>query len=298
MSPPGDTIAAVLEERGLTRQEFAKAIRWQHSKVNELIRGDAPITADLAKLLAEVLGSMASFWTKREARYRQDLKRLERQASSSISLDWLNAVPAKEMSDLGWIDPGPGKVASAAACLQFFGVSSVDDWKEAYKETLHAIAFRTSKAFASKPGAVAAWLRQGEILASEIECKDWDPKKFRGELKDIRPLTRQKDPTKFMPELTKRCAVCGVAVVSLRAPKQCKASGAARFLAGKPVILLSGRHLSDDHFWFTFYHEAGHLVLHGDKFILIDGLGDGSLSDHEEDEANQFAAGLLIPPDN
>jgi Zn-dependent peptidase ImmA (M78 family) len=203
------------------------------------------------------------------------------------------------MADLGWIRPAVGKAASAAACLQFFGVASVDNWRQAYKGTLQAIALRTSKAFVSEPGAVAAWLRQGEILASEIDCERWDPKNLRNELVGIRALTREKDPAKFMPELTKRCAACGVAVVLLRASKECKASGAARFLAAdKPMLLLSGRHLSDDHFWFTFYHEAGHLILHGGKFIFVDGLADDSLSDREEDEANQFAGDFLVPPEH
>ena len=297
VSPPGDTIAAILEERGLTKDKFAKAIRRGHSDVDDLICGHAAITADLAGLLAEVLGSTVSFWTKREARFRRDLERLEREASSSTSLEWLKVVPAKEMSDLGWIRPAVGEAASAAACLQFFGVPRVESWKEVYRDTLQAIALRTSKAFASEPGAVAAWLRQGEIVASEIECERWDPKRFRKELVGIRALTRVKDPAKFMPELTKRCAACGVAVVLLRAPEKCRASGATRFLAAdKPMLLLSGRHLSDDHIWFTFYHEAGHLILHPDRFIFVDGLADDNLSDHEEDEANRFAEDLLIPP--
>lgn len=175
----------------------------------------------------------------------------------------------------------------------------MDDWNRTYKDTLNAIAFRTSKSLVSEPGAVASWLRQGEKIASEIECERWDRKKFTDELVGIRALTREEDLPKFMPELTKRCAACGVAVVLLRAPKQCKASGAARILAGdKPLLLLSGRHGSDDHFWFTFYHEAGHLVLHSDKSIFVDDLGDDSLSISEEDEANRFAADVLIPEEH
>src|SRR5439155_7434606 len=116
--------------------------------------------------------------------------------------------------------------------------------------------------------------------ASEIDCGLWDPHKFREELQGIRALTRVEDPRQFVPELVKRCAACGVAVVVLRAPKGCRASGAARFLTpARPMILLSGRHLTDDHFWFTFYHEAGHLVLHGHKFVFVDALpGDDDLS--------------------
>ena len=61
------------------------------------------------------------------------------------------------------------------------------------------------------------------------------------------------------------------------------------------MILLSFRYLSDDHFWFTFFHEAGHLVLHGDRCIFLE--GDDTLNTEEEAEANAFAANILIPPE-
>jgi plasmid maintenance system antidote protein VapI/Zn-dependent peptidase ImmA (M78 family) len=300
VSPPGDTIAAILDERGISRAEFAAAMRWLRSDIDALIWGNAAITGDLARRLAGVLGATATFWMRREASYRKDLKRLESVARSGHCLEWLGHIPAKEMAELGWIRPSAGKAGSAAACLQFFGVPSAKNWQDAYKDTLQAIAFRTSKSFPSEQAAVAAWLRQGEIRAAEIECDRWDPTRFRSELFGIRALTREEDPQEFLPELVRRCAACGVAVVVLRAPKMCKASGAARFLtANNPMLLLSGRHLSDDHFWFTFYHEAGHLVLHGKKFIFVDGLrSDDNLSSEEEDDANRFATDVLIPPEH
>ncbi len=300
VSPPGDTIATILEERGVTPVEFASKVRCPQEEIEDLLEGRAALTAKLAKRLAAFLGVSASFWTKRESQYREDLLRLTRAASTEDAKEWLGEVPAKEMADLGWIKPGGGKTGVAEACLQFFGVPSVPGWRETYKETLQAIAFRTSKTFVSQPGAVVAWLRQGEVLASEVECARWDPEKFRNELVEIRALTRVENPAEFLPELVKRCAACGVALVVLRAPKMCKASGASRFLIpSKPLLLLSGRHLSDDHFWFTFFHEAGHLILHSDKFIFVDGLGgDDNLSGSEEDEANRFAVDILIPPEH
>ena len=224
-----------------------------------------------------------------------------RSASTHLAFEWLTEVPAKEMAELGWIEPASEPTTVAAECLQFFGVSSVSGWRKAYGETLKTIALRTSKTFASQPGAVAAWLRQGEIQAAAIECAPWDPQKFRHLLTDIRSLTRVKDTAEFRPTLVRRCAACGVAVVVLRAPKMCKASGASRFLSpSKSLLLLSTRHLFDDHFWFTFFHEAGHLILHHDKFLFVDGLsaGDDNMSSDEEEEANKFAATVLIPPEH
>ncbi|MFX9089566.1 ImmA/IrrE family metallo-endopeptidase, partial [Acinetobacter baumannii] len=36
----------------------------------------------------------------------------------------------------------------------------------------------------------------------------------------------------------------------------------------KAMVLLSFRHLSDDHFWFTLFHEFAHLLLHNNQTFI------------------------------
>ena len=69
--------------------------------------------------------------------------------------------------------------------------------------------------------------------------------------------------------------------------------GATRWLGDKAVIQLSLRYKSNDHLWFTFFHEAGHIVKHGRKEVFIEGKG---LNGDKEEEANVFACDKLIPP--
>src|SRR5262249_51187056 len=159
----------------------------------------------------------------------------------------------------------------------------------------HPAAFRTSATFDSQPGAIAAWLRQGEYEAGKIHCDRWDPDAFRQQLQVIRGLTREREPEVFLPELKRLCACCGVAVVApLRAPKGCRASGASWFRSpGRPLLMLSFRYLTDDHLWFTFFHEAAHLLLHGDRSLFLE--GEDRETSKEEEEANTFAANTLIP---
>jgi Zn-dependent peptidase ImmA (M78 family) len=61
----------------------------------------------------------------------------------------------------------------------------------------------------------------------------------------------------------------------------------------KALLMLSLRHKSDDHFWFSFFHEAAHILLHGKKMLFADEVN--SVDTPEEHEANRFAANLLIP---
>jgi plasmid maintenance system antidote protein VapI len=298
VSPPGATIAALLAKRGVTPQEFAVRVQLPTQEVEALMHGRVVLTIELIRRLTTVLGATVDFWREREAQYRRGLERLREQCSRPESLDWLREVPVKELVKRGWVEPAADPTETVVACLRFFGVSSVQSWSREYKEPLQAAAFRTSKAFASDPGVVAAWFRQGEIEASRIRCGPWDRDRFLGVLPGIRALTRVEDPVEFIPELTRRCAECGVAVAVVRAPKGCRASGACRFLSPtRPLLLLSGRHLSDDHLWFTFFHEAGHLVLHSKDYISVDVIGDEDATAKEEQEANDFAADMLVPPD-
>ena len=156
--------------------------------------------------------------------------------------------------------------------------------------------FRKSYVLKSDPESVAAWLRQGEIVAESINCKAWNSELFNQTLKKIKPLTKKKKPQEFLSELKALCAECGVAVAIVRTPKGCSVSGATKFInSEKAMILLSFRYLSDDHFWFTFFHEAGHLLLHSEKSLFLEEENETMKNNVYEKEANEFAAEVLIP---
>lgn len=296
--PPGVTIATILKEKGLSADDLARRIKRPLHDVELLLDGGAALSDDLAHHLAEALGSSAGFWSRREVRYRQGLDRLYQEASQAARQNWLDEIPVKDMMRMGWIKSMDDPTALAAAVLRFFGVPDLDSWRNAYQEALHPAFFRTSPTFESHPGAIAAWLRQGEYEAGAIYCEKWNPDAFRKQLQVIRGLTREKDPEVFLPELKHLCAQCGVAVVApLRAPKGCRASGASWFLSpGRPLLMLSFRYLRDDHLWFTFFHEAAHLLIHGDRTLFLE--GEGRETSKEEEEANAFAANTLIPPEH
>lgn len=296
-SPPGDTIADILEENGIPLGEFARRLGTTPENAQELLSGRAAITLRTARQLEAALGGSAIFWRSREDQYRNDLARLRAKTDPGQAERWLRELPVKDMLTFGWLAPCKGLVEQLRGCLQFFGVRDVPQWHQKYSNVLPLTAFRTSPSFAAQPGAVAAWLRRGEIEASSTKCGPWDPVGFRKELDAIRRLTREKQPGVFIPQLRERCARHGVAVAIVRAPKGCRASGATRFLtAQQALLMLSFRYLSDDHFWFTFFHEAAHLLLHSKSTVFLEGLG--SVSGKEENEANDFAARVLIPPES
>jgi plasmid maintenance system antidote protein VapI len=295
MSAPGTTIADILEERKISPGKFAKLMGYSQERVNRLLAGRTAITIDVANLLQKTIGGSVDFWMSREGQYRDDVARLQREGRPTAAKAWLSELPLQDMIKFGWIEPMEMTFeAKVTACLEFFGVPNVAVWRERYSDVLSAVSFRTSLTYESEPGSVLAWLRYGEMKCGEIECKDWSAKEFTNALQSIRQLTKNKEPNSFVPELKKICADCGVALVVARAPTGCRASGATRFVTPrKAMILLSFRYLSDDQFWFTFFHEAGHLLLHSHKALFLEDESD--VTTKEENEANSFAENILIP---
>lgn len=291
ISPPGDSIADLLEELGWTQSEFAERTGFTSKHVSLLINGKASITEETALKLERVVGSNARFWLTREAQYREALARIEEEKSFAKDVDWLKELPLKDMLKYQWVRVARTPAEQVGECLKFFGVASVSAWKARYREPI--AAFRASKTFKLNAAAAAAWLRRGELRAASIECQAFDRAKFKAALSNIRSMTNERDPEIFVPALQKACAEAGVAVVFEPAPKGCPVSGATKWLtADKALLMLSLRHRSNDHLWFSLFHEAAHILLHGKRMMFID--AEGMLSSEEEIEADRFATDFLI----
>lgn len=293
VSPPGDSIADLLEERGWNQTSLAERMEYTEKHISLLINGKAALTEDTAFRLEKVTGINAGFWLTREAHYREAVGRVEEEKALANESEWLKELPLRHMLDHRWINRYSDPGSQVAECLRFFGVASPNAWRTSYREPV--AAFRASKRFTIDPAATCTWLRQGEREAADIDTQPFDKAAFKASLTLLRGLASEPDPDVFVPKLTKACAAVGVAVVFAGAPKGCPVSGATKWLSpNKALLMLSLRHKTNDHLWFSFFHEAGHLILHGKRMLFID--GDVTLDDQHEEEANKFARDVLIPP--
>lgn len=292
-SPPGQTLADLLEERGIRQNELAARMGMTPKFVNELIAGKAAISPTTALALEKALGAPADFWLTRDAHYQEALARQQANEDLTAEIPWLEELPLKDMSSFGWVESSRKAPSTVEACLKFFGVASVAAWRQCYVQATEGAAYRKSQKVAENRGSVAAWLRQGEIESSAIECSPFDREAFMRAVKEARHLTLIRDPREYVPALQRLFSTTGVAITVIRHPKGCPVNGAVRWLSSqKALIQLSMRYLTDDIFWFTFFHECGHIALHGKKILFLE---EGAMSGEDEDEANQFSAESLIP---
>jgi HTH-type transcriptional regulator/antitoxin HigA len=292
---PGETLAEFLEDRGMSQAELARRTARPLKTINEIIKGKASITPETAIQLERVLGVTASFWNSLDANYREDLARLQERLRLERNVGWLDLFPIREMLGRGLLRERHDKPTQVAELLNFFGVSSPEAWNRQWAVTTPQ--FRQSTAFQVSETALAVWLRWGEVDGADIHCERFDEKRFETSLAKARRLTRE-TPDVFVPALQRCCAAAGAAVVFTPELPKTRVSGATRWLSpDKALIQLSLRYKRDDALWFSFFHEAGHVLLHGRRRALVEtDQGRGSATPQEEADADRFASDMLIPP--
>jgi len=291
--PPGATLQEVLDEQGMTQSDLATRTGLSTKHINQIIKGTAPVTAETAILLERTTGVSAAVWANLESAYQVERSRAKEAERLTADLDWLTTLPVAELVKRKRIPDVESPVATLREVCNFFGVADKASWDALWQLPT---AYRRSRVFASDPGAVAAWLRIGEIEAAKIECEPFDKAGLRSLLEELRGLTQEKDPEVWVQRLRNLCREVGVSIVFEPEISGARIVGAARWIhPEKALIQLSLRHRWSDIFWFTLFHEVGHLLLHSKKDIFINDPGPHSGA---ELEADAFAAQILIPRRN
>ena len=290
--PPGEILEEELEARGMTQKELAARLGRPAQAINEIIKAKKSITPETAIGLGKVLGIDPQFWTNLEANYRMTLARKQEEDILAASVQWLDDYPIRDMLKRGWIQAGRDRSSRLKALMSFMGVAVAEP--QAFQK---AVGFRITEAAQQKVslGALAVWLRKGELDAQEVSTADYDQVTFTKALFRIRAMTSQA-PTEFMPAMQELCAEAGVAFCMVQEFPKSGANGATRWLTDRRALIqMSIRNKWADIFWFTFFHEACHLLRHRtQRRIVIDGLdADPDIAEIEA-EANLFARDFLI----
>ena len=293
LSKPGDTIIETLAELKMSQVELAERMGKTPSKVNDIITGKEPISVSTALQLEKVLEIDAQFWLNREMQYREKLSRLDQEEALEECKEWLSQQPIKELKKCGYIKSEKPGTAMVEEFLQFYGVATPIQWQSIYVDQFASVDYRKSEKYQSAMGSMAAWLRIGEIEMRKLKVKLYSKETMKENLAIIKKLVRT-HPEDFAEQLQSICLDAGVALVYTACIAKAPISGAARWVGGNPLIQLTDRYKSNDHFWFTFFHEIGHVFLHGKKDIFLEDYAGYTHNQVKEEEANDFAARWLL----
>lgn len=294
--PPGEYLEEVLEELNMSKGELATRMGRPSSQLSAIFKGTKAITPDTALQLERVTGVSANMWTGLETDYRlaqarQREEQREEQCKAEAPL--VTRFCYNELKKLHLVPAYTRAVDKVKALQEFFGVMSLNDVLQLPR---YQVAFRHKAASEAERSqeAVAAWLRVGETRARETECAPFDKARLENSLDELRALTR-KDPDQFVGRLKKILADAGVALVTCPHFPKTKAHGATFFLTEeKAVLMVTLRCSWADIFWFSLFHEIGHILLHGKKEVIL----EGAEKNKKEEEADLFARNRLIAPES
>ncbi len=285
---PGETLADELAELKMGPKEFAVRTSKPEKTIIAILKGDSSLTSEMAVLFESVLKIPADFWLRKQFRYDEYKAREKRAIAIEEAKNWAKMFPVSDMVQKGWISAKSQTEDKVSELFSFFGVSSPSAWEDYFFNQQLKVAFRISLAQTKEPYAISAWIRQGEIQASQLDCVAYSEAQFKKSLTEIKKVMANQ-PADFFVQLQNKCLECGVKVVYVPCIKKAPLSGATRWIDDTPVIILTGRYNQNDRFWFTFFHEAGHILLHGKKDIFLEDVEYSERDITKEKEADQFA---------
>lgn len=289
---PGVSLARILEKNGLSQKDLALKTGLTEKHISNIIQGKASITEDTAIKLEYVFGGKASFWINLQKNYDEDKARLSFKKGLKAEEKLMKLYPIRLLVKLKFIGPALSLEEKLKSSLKFFGVPSLT-----LIPAVQAVAFRKSVIKGQKidQGAVAAWLRIGELKFKEIIDSNptlaaYNETLFRKSLTEIKRLTIKPD---FVSLLPKKLLEYGIILVYSPYLPKTYVSGALRWLGGHPLIQLDDHFKAADSFYFSLFHEFAHILLHDKRADYVD-YDQGEKRDLEK-EADNWACETLIP---
>lgn len=297
---PGEIISEYLEHHGWSQRDLARRTGLTPKTMSVICNGKASVTASTALALERVLQRPTHFWLNLQRQFDEaEIRRSDRIHSTEWK-EWARGFSLQEMRQRKFTVPSA--TSDVDAVLRYFAVSSPERWRSVWNSC--GANLRQTKEAQDDIPAISSWVRETEIVGTEIETNDFDRKLLRSLIKPMKQLTRKR-VNEALAELQSLSARAGIALVVVPELPSTRIFGCARWLSTKKALIgLTQRYKTDDQLWFSFFHEMGHLLLHKSvRPFVIDNVKDDLLDTNVdvemetcEVEANRFAADTLIPP--
>lgn len=256
-TPPGATIKEQLRDRKMSQKEFAARMNLSEKHISKLINGEVHLTPEVAVKLEIVLGVPAKFWNNLESIYREKLVKVE--AENSLDTDMLLAkqLPYTEMAKLGWVPETQELKEKALNLRKYFEVVELDLLEN---RQITRIACRRLVVTDKSDLILLAWVQKAKL---EARCVKTAPINIKGLKKLMSEIEKMQGENLevILPKLKSGLKKNGIALVFLPHLKGSYLQGASFIEGNKIVVGLTVDEEDWDKFWFSFFHELGHIVL-------------------------------------
>lgn len=282
---PGYYIKELVDESGLTQEDFAKRLGTTPKNLSILIRGEQSLSIDVATKLSRMLGTTIAYWLNLQQVYDEKLAEIQSKEELQREREVFKLIDYKYFRDYFRLPDLPRKVDEQIKCVrEFLSVSSLT----VLEEKNLAVNFRSYSEKLSRSNTVNANAMVEIAINQTIKMKIPKYNKSKFEKAVSFALTQTKNHSGFFPAIQEAFGEAGVALVALPNLKNSGINGATKRVDGKIMLMVNDRRHYADTFWFTLFHEIGH-ILNSDWGV--------SFHDENEDDADRYAQMTLIPQD-
>ena len=285
---PGYYIKEIIEESGLTQEDFAKRLDTTPKNLSLLIRGEQSLSIDIAMKLSRMIGTSVSYWLNLQNSYDAliaEFKSEEELAQERKIFEYFDYKYFRE--NYGLPDLPRKKDEQIRRVREFLNVATLS---VLIKRDM-AVSFRSSTGDIAEGSTVKAnaMVQIATNKALKIDAPRFNKRKFEEAVKYALTLTRNHE--EFYPLIRKAFLEAGVIFVILPNISGSRTNGATKKVGDNIMLMVNDRRLNADSFWFTLFHEIGHII-NGDYGISFD-----KETGEQEEAANKYAEDSLIPPE-
>lgn len=284
---PGYYIKEYIEEIGLTQEDFANRLGTTPKNISYIIRGEQSISIDIANKLSRMSGTSVKYWLNLQNEYDTIVFEIKNLQEINEEREVFKSLKYSYFRDNFNLPDVPGKIDEQIKYVrEFLNVSSLTVFK---KKDMY-VNFRKADLNQTEINTIKANIMvqiAANISLKEVDIPKYDKKSF---LKAIEyALTLTKDHKEFYKIIKKEFYKCGVDLIVLPNLLGSKINGASKKIGDHVMLMVNDRNSNSDSFWFTLFHEIGHII-NGDFGISFE-KEEGK----EEENANKFAEDKLIP---
>lgn len=293
--PPGATLLDMIDDLKMTRAEFAERLGKSKNELSDLIHGETTITRETAHKLEMVLGVPEKFWRNLGKHYQKELSELQRLAFQEDCKKWVTRFPLTYLKKHGILPHTKNKVVLSEALLKFFRVSSPKEWNAIYHE--RSLSLDIELKHTLEVEAISVWLRLGALKAEKSKAHAFDRAKTSKKIDVFHEICRNPSEN-WLQDLIDLCTEQGFVLAVIPQISKAPIFGAVRWTKRNtlPILQLTSRNKNYNTFWFSFYHELAHILLHDKHDIFLEGLKTVTQDEKKEEEADDFAQNILDLP--
>lgn len=291
---PGYYIFEIIEDMKMSQAEFAIRMGTTPKTISKLVNGQCNLSDDLAQKLSVMLGTSIEVWLNLQTKYNKEILVIEREKALKEQQEIMKMIDYSYFINNAGLPATKDIREKITNLCKYLVISNLS----ILKQPDFLVSYRTGINNVKEKNLInsQAWLQVAINHAKQKNVSEFNTDKLKKQLRVIRQMTTQ-EPEKFLPNLTKIFSDCGIAFVLLPHLKNSGIHGAVKWFDSEHVMLaLNDRRCYADTFWFSLFHEIGHIFQQKVKTIFIS--GDDDIENYDqvlEREADQFAQEYLIP---